>query len=104
MHSGLIVPELLEDGRVKVDMGKPILNASDVPTTLPGNDDGTAVAVPLEVAGSSWTITAVGMGNPHAVVYSKDGEDVKARLLCLFVPAQKPQHTRGLMTQTHSVL
>lgn len=75
--AGLIVPELLEDGRVKVDMGKPILNASEVPTTLPGNADGVAIAVPLKVAGSQWTVTAVSMGNPHAVVFCRDGADVK---------------------------
>lgn len=61
-------------------MGSPILNASEVPSTLPGNAEGTAIAVPLEVAGSQWTVTAVGMGNPHAVVYSRDGEDVKVWL------------------------
>jgi diaminopimelate epimerase len=67
----------LEDGRVCVDMGEPFLNVEDVPTTLEATRDGNqAIAVPIEVAGSLWTITAVGMGNPHAVVYSRDGADV----------------------------
>jgi diaminopimelate epimerase len=58
-------------------MGEPVLNVEDVPTTMEANREGSqAVAVPVEVAGSSWTITAVGMGNPHAVIYSKDGADV----------------------------
>ena len=61
-------------------MGEPVLAASDVPTTLEATrDGGQAVAAPLDVAGSSWTVTAVGMGNPHAVVYSRDGADVVVR-------------------------
>jgi diaminopimelate epimerase len=32
--AGLIVPEVREDGQVAVDMGTPILNASNVPSTL----------------------------------------------------------------------
>lgn len=32
--SGLIQPQLMPDGQVKVDMGPPILIAADVPTTL----------------------------------------------------------------------
>lgn len=63
-----------------VDMGEPVLAAADVPTSLEATRDGTqAVAVPVDVAGSSWTVTAVGMGNPHAVVYSRDGADVVVR-------------------------
>lgn len=33
-YSGLIQPELLPDGQVKVDMGEPILEGVKVPTTL----------------------------------------------------------------------
>ena len=35
MHAGLIRPDLLEDGQVCVDMGEPILEADQIPTTLP---------------------------------------------------------------------
>lgn len=52
--------------RVKVDMGAPILQASDIPTTLPGDPP---VNVPLHVEGHDLAVTAVSMGNPHAVVY-----------------------------------
>lgn len=76
--AGLIQPELLEDGQVCVDMGQPILNPEDIPTTLTSNSDsGAAVAQPLEVDGAVWTVTTVSMGNPHAVVFGKDGGPVK---------------------------
>lgn len=32
--AGLIQPQLVEDGQVRVDMGPPILRAAEVPTTL----------------------------------------------------------------------
>jgi len=50
-------------------MGAPILQASEIPTTLPGNPP---VDVPLSVAGLDLKVTAVSMGNPHAIVYVDD--------------------------------
>jgi diaminopimelate epimerase len=61
-----------EDGkarRVKVDMGAPILQGSDIPTTLPGDPP---IEVPILVDGHSLRVTAVSMGNPHAIVYVDD--------------------------------
>jgi diaminopimelate epimerase len=55
--------------RVRVDMGSPILRAAEIPTTLPGDPP---VDVPLEVGGWTLRLTAVSMGNPHAVVYVED--------------------------------
>jgi diaminopimelate epimerase len=52
--------------RVRVDMGAPILRAADIPTTLPGDPP---VDVPLVVGGQELAVTAVSMGNPHAVAY-----------------------------------
>src|SRR5437763_10840467 len=55
--------------RVRVDMGAPILQGSDIPTRLPGDPP---VAVPLTVEGQRLEVTAVSMGNPHAIVYVQD--------------------------------
>ncbi len=55
--------------RVRVDMGTPILQGSDIPTRLSGDPP---VNVPLEVEGQHLLVTAVSMGNPHAVVYVED--------------------------------
>jgi diaminopimelate epimerase len=55
--------------RVRVDMGAPILRAADIPTTLPGDPP---INVPLTVEGRTLAVTAVSMGNPHAVAYVED--------------------------------
>lgn len=52
--------------RVRVDMGKPILRAADIPTTLPGSP---VADVPVMIGGRKFQVTAVSMGNPHAVVF-----------------------------------
>ncbi|WP_035384186.1 diaminopimelate epimerase [Ferriphaselus sp. R-1] len=61
--SGLISPRLEDDGRVTVNMGAPIF----APERIPFVSDSEAVVQTLEVAGSTVEITAVSMGNPHAV-------------------------------------
>lgn len=52
--------------RVKVDMGEPILEASNIPTTLPGSP---VVEVELPVGEHGLRVTSVSMGNPHCVVF-----------------------------------
>jgi diaminopimelate epimerase len=64
--------------RVRVDMGAPILQGSDIPTKLPGDPP---VNVPVEVGGRSLEVTAVSMGNPHAVVYVDDVADYPVETL-----------------------
>jgi diaminopimelate epimerase len=54
---------------VKVDMGRPILQGSDIPTRLAGDPP---VDAPLRVDGRVFAVTAVSMGNPHAVIYVDD--------------------------------
>ncbi|XP_073282119.1 diaminopimelate epimerase, chloroplastic-like [Primulina huaijiensis] len=70
--AGLIVPEIQEDGKVRVDMGEPILNASEVPTKLPPNENQSVVKERLDVDGVSWNVTCVSMGNPHCVTFSTE--------------------------------
>ncbi len=60
---GIIAPRLEADGNVTVDMGVPVLNPADVPFV----SDSDAYVQPLDVAGTCVAITAVSMGNPHAV-------------------------------------
>ena len=60
---GIITPRLEADGTVTVDMGVPVLNPADVPFV----SDSDAWVQPLDVAGTVVAITAVSMGNPHAV-------------------------------------
>eukprot|EP01026_Neomeris_dumetosa_P077370 TRINITY_DN83481_c0_g1_i1.p1 TRINITY_DN83481_c0_g1~~TRINITY_DN83481_c0_g1_i1.p1 ORF type:complete len:331 (-),score=32.08 TRINITY_DN83481_c0_g1_i1:210-1175(-) len=73
--AGLIQPEMLDDGRVCVDMGEPILEGPKIPTTLQvSGRDGQVMQAPLIVDGKTWRVTCVSMGNPHAVIYSNDEE------------------------------
>ena len=62
-RSGLITPRLEQDGRVTVDMGTPIFE----PARIPFDGGHGAVSEPLEVAGATLDISALSMGNPHAV-------------------------------------
>ena len=68
--NGLIIPRLEEDGRVTVNMGAPIFEAARIPfiTSI------DAMVQPLDVAGEIVQITAVSMGNPHAVQVVADVE------------------------------
>ncbi|CAM9434312.1 unnamed protein product [Chrysoparadoxa australica] len=75
-NAGVMIPVVNADGQVTVDMGQPELVAEEVPTTLAPNADRAAVAVPLTVAGRDWEVTAVSMGNPHAVVFVDDLDEV----------------------------
>lgn len=68
--SGLITPRLEQDGRVTVDMGAPIFE----PARIPFDGGRGAVSEPLEVAGETLDISALSMGNPHAVQVVDDIE------------------------------
>jgi diaminopimelate epimerase len=52
--------------RVRVDMGEPILRASSIPCTLPGDPP---LDVPLEAGGASLRVCCVSMGNPHCITF-----------------------------------
>ncbi|MGI6604530.1 MAG: diaminopimelate epimerase [bacterium] len=68
--AGIIKPKLLvTNGRVnevQVDMGRPRLQAGDIPVV--GFGAGPVVEAPLEVEGERLCFTGVSMGNPHAVI------------------------------------
>ncbi|MCD1257911.1 diaminopimelate epimerase [Paenibacillus athensensis] len=55
--------------KVRVDMGQPVLNGLQVPTTI---DQNPVLNHPVEVDGRQFQFTAVSMGNPHCVIYVDD--------------------------------
>jgi diaminopimelate epimerase len=62
----------LEDQKVvlvKVDMGEPILTPKNIP--VEGNKD-RFVSEPIQIDGQTYNVTAVSMGNPHAITYVED--------------------------------
>lgn len=89
-HAGVIVPSVLDEGSVEVDMGEPILDSSLIPTTLQPNSSipfsmskydtlrGVVVDQEMSLGATQETAlntdnavtiraTAVSMGNPHSV-------------------------------------
>ncbi|MEW6563354.1 MAG: diaminopimelate epimerase [Pseudomonadota bacterium] len=82
--SGLISPRLEEDGRVTVNMGAPVFE----PARIPFESDSDAVIQPLQVGGETVQITAVSMGNPHAVQVVEDAQSA-------------PVETQGPLIERH---
>ncbi|MGC1306687.1 MAG: diaminopimelate epimerase [Phormidesmis sp.] len=74
--AGIIRPELQPGGQVTVDMGEPGLLAKKIPTTLAADDE-KVVSKPLEVAGQTWQVTCVSMGNPHCITFVEDVDAVR---------------------------
>jgi diaminopimelate epimerase len=55
---------------VAVEMGKPRLARGEIPMVGPAEE--RALRTPVELAGRHFTLTAVSMGNPHAVIFVDD--------------------------------
>lgn len=73
--SGVIEPMLAEDGRITVDMGPPMLHPEHVPFNalgLQGRPEGADMLWPLQLQDHTVWISAVSMGNPHAVQVVSD--------------------------------
>ncbi|MBE0476735.1 MAG: diaminopimelate epimerase [Coriobacteriia bacterium] len=70
-----------------VDMGVPRLHPEEIPSTLPGEQ---VFECPIETAAGTFEVTAVNMGNPHAVVWVDDVDEA-------------PVETVGPLIETHEV-
>ena len=66
--SGLITPRLEGDGQVTVDMGPPVFEPARIPFDAPA----AAVLELLQLDGQVAQISALSMGNPHAVQFVAD--------------------------------
>jgi diaminopimelate epimerase len=66
--AGPVACELLDNGRVRVDMGEPDFAPAHIPLDIAEEAD----AYRIDVAGREVVIGAVSMGNPHAVVEVDD--------------------------------
>ncbi len=73
--AGTITPEILADGRVRVDMGEPRLLAAEIPTTV-GTSEDKVINQSIEVDGKAWAITCVSMGNPHCMTFVDDADAI----------------------------
>lgn len=68
--SGIITPKLEANGLVTVNMGAPRFSPTDIPFIA----DVAASSYSLDIANQQITISAVSMGNPHAVQIVEDVE------------------------------
>lgn len=68
--SGIITPKLEDNGLVTVNMGSPRFALSEIPFTA----DAVAKTYTLDVDGQHVEISALSMGNPHAVQIVEDIE------------------------------
>lgn len=82
--SGVISPHLEVNGNVTVNMGKPIFE----PEAIPFIAEKRALTYPLELPGQPVTISAVSMGNPHAVRVVPDVDNA-------------PVDTEGALIESH---
>jgi diaminopimelate epimerase len=69
--AGVMSPQLRPDGQVTVDMGVPRLLAAEIPTTLCAAEQ-KVLDQPLVVAGRTWLVTVVSMGNPHCITFVEE--------------------------------
>jgi len=68
-ENGIVQVEVFDEGRrVKINMGKPTFEGLEVPVAEPGNHINSS----LEVDGEKFEFTAVGIGNPHCVIFVDD--------------------------------
>lgn len=60
---------------VRVNMGAPILKAADIPVL---SDNEQVIDEEIVVNGRCYQMTCVSMGNPHAVVFVQDIDDIRS--------------------------
>jgi diaminopimelate epimerase len=91
--SGVIVPRIEADGRVTVDMGMPRFAPADIPFEAPQR----ALTYMLEVGEKTIEISALSMGNPHAVqvVSNVDLAPVAAQGPLIECHLRFPQHVNA---------
>src|SRR5437867_6644736 len=94
----------VRDGRVNfvtVEMGRATFRAPEIPMNGP---DREVVGVPLEVAGTILTVTAVSVGNPHCVVFVPRLDEPEVRRLGPLVErhAAFPNRTNVQFARVHA--
>ena len=82
--SGVISPKLEMDGKITVNMGIPIF----APDKIPFVTEKQALTYQLELPAGPVTISALSMGNPHAVRVVRDTENA-------------PVETEGALIESH---
>ena len=69
--AGIMTPQILDDGQIRVNMSKPILECAKIPF-LPNHNLNYKISVKNRIFEGN----AISMGNPHFVIFIKDNEDL----------------------------
>ena len=72
--AGIIVPKIISDNEVRVNMGSPVLEPSKIPCRAKEN-----LNVPYIIENREFSLNMVSMGNPHCVIFVE--KDSKALAL-----------------------
>ena len=98
--SGVIVPRLEADGQVSVDMGVPQFE----PSCIPFQAERRALTYTLEIGAKSVVISALSMGNPHAVqlVHDVDNAPVQTEGAAIEAHPRFPQRVNAGFMQVMS--
>ena len=68
--AGIITPEILDNGNVKVDMGSPVLEPSKIPALVDSS---------LSTIVQGFEATLVSMGNPHCIIFCDEDAEIMAK-------------------------
>lgn len=74
--AGILYPEILPGGEVRVDMNRPHLAADEIPVSGLGEGPVISETIYSEILGTSFQVTCVSMGNPHCVIFVPDMANV----------------------------
>jgi len=66
--AGLIRPERVKNGLVRVDMGAPVFEGRKIPVAM----DGLVSDYPIKILERTFNVTCLSMGNPHCVIFIED--------------------------------
>lgn len=83
--SGIIEPRLLDNGQVTVNMGAPRFAPADIPFSTTSE----ALTYPLKVGSHTLEISALSMGNPHAVLRVNDLDSAPVDILGAAIEAHQ---------------
>lgn len=66
---GIVIPEIMENGDVRVDMGEPVFEAEKIPVK---------VINPMDFEVEGYKASAVSMGNPHCLIFVETDGKISA--------------------------
>ena len=71
-RAGIIVPKIISNNEIKVNMGAPILEPRKIPCRAQNN-----LNIPYKIANNNFLLNAVSMGNPHCIIFvEKDSKNL----------------------------